>query len=313
MSSLRQLLKLGLVWGLVGYSAGYGVVQRVPTRIFPKFAEVPVFDTISGNILHHAGLDQDVYDLLAAYGCDSLSKWFSWRTGDNLCKWYVATFPDSIDVSALGDSLLKLDAIDVVDYDDTGFTRSPTMDWPPDDPGYDTSGGGLNDLFRLLNLDSALMVESGSPAVAISVYSDTFPFEWGHPDLISNLWINPAEDLNSNGTLEPWPSDSSYQGITGDFDGEDAPGDNDNLVDNIIGFPWDMELVRRADSLGSWHDTRSAGIAAAQSNTIGGLGACPECRLASMADGVSGEAEELNLIAQLDLGIRVFSRSFTGP
>lgn len=64
-------------------------------------------------------------------------------------------------------------------------------------------------------------------------------FDYSHPDLIDNIWVNPGEDLNDNGIV-----DSS------DFNGLDD--DNNGLVDDILG--WDFVTCDYFEKInGEWH------------------------------------------------------------
>lgn len=98
-----------------------------------------------------------------------------------------------------------------------------------------------------------------------------------HPDLVNNLWINTKEDLNKNGTFEPWQYNELRNGISGDLNGMDD--DNNGIVDDVIGYDFVNQLI---PNLGDWsspdpipndeydHGTAVSGvIAAEQYNGIG--------------------------------------------
>ncbi|GAB4336604.1 MAG: hypothetical protein Kow0037_18090 [Calditrichia bacterium] len=56
--------------------------------------------------------------------------------------------------------------------------------------------------------------------------------QWDHPDLIANIWVNPAEDIDGDGVVGDFGAPSSG----GDEDGID--NDGNGKVDDLIG--WDM-------------------------------------------------------------------------
>jgi subtilisin family serine protease/ligand-binding sensor domain-containing protein len=86
-----------------------------------------------------------------------------------------------------------------------------------------------------------------------------------HPDLWANQWVNPGEDLNGNGIIEPNEIDSidnDNNGYIDDFYGWDFVN-NDN-------HPWDD----------NGHGTHIAGIIAARdSNQIGVVGVAPRSKM----------------------------------
>lgn len=58
--------------------------------------------------------------------------------------------------------------------------------------------------------------------------------DWEHLDLINNLAVNDAEDINSTGRFEPWPSNEDINGISGDLNGIDE--DQNGYIDDVIGY-----------------------------------------------------------------------------
>jgi subtilisin family serine protease len=157
------------------------------------------------------------------------------------------------------------------------------------------------------NLEKVKAVEAwaitkGNPQVRIGIM-DT-GIDYTHPDLIPNLWINPAEDRNRNGTFEPWDfrerrNPTTFQldpnGITGDFDGIDQDGNG--YADDVIGYdftdqPFNIDHLNGASDYqfrdpdpfdDNSHGTACAGIvAAATNNTIGIAGIAPNCKLVAL-------------------------------
>lgn len=68
--------------------------------------------------------------------------------------------------------------------------------------------------------------------VIISLVDTGIDFD--HPDLKNSLWINEKEDLNKNGTFEPWSYLETRNGITGDLNGIDEDGNG--YADDVIGY-----------------------------------------------------------------------------
>jgi subtilisin family serine protease/photosystem II stability/assembly factor-like uncharacterized protein len=80
--------------------------------------------------------------------------------------------------------------------------------------------------FSRMNAVTGWGVAKGSPTVTIAdVDGGTY---WQHEDLVGNLWINSAEDINHNGVYDPSSSPA------GDQNGIDEDGDG--FVDDVIGW-----------------------------------------------------------------------------
>ncbi|MDH3890125.1 MAG: right-handed parallel beta-helix repeat-containing protein [candidate division Zixibacteria bacterium] len=276
-----------------------GEETRVNDRFFIKFASIPPFDTDTGDVLEHDSLDSDVYDLLNDYNCDSLKKWYSVLQNCNMAQWYTAFHSGRPELGNLEDTMLALGAIETVDYYDTGCVCEETS-WPPDDPDYKDN---QEFLFRFLNLDSAHMIETGDTSIIIAIYAGD-PYQWSHEDLKPNLWVHPGEDLNSNGTLEPWWDTLDSNGVYGDFDGLD--NDSDGFIDNLIGGYYSLDDIKEAETVGHFHETPSAGVAAAVDNFKGGRGACPDCRLAGWSRHQDADSVPEMLIRE---GVRILNKS----
>ncbi len=125
--------------------------------------------------------------------------------------------------------------------------------------------------------------------------------DWEHPDLRKQLWINPLEDLNGNGTFEAWPKSETRNGVSGDIDGND--NDGNGFVDDVIGFNF---VDQSAQNLGDWnardgfpydevgHGTSVAGVIGAEHDNgkgISGL-AYGSRVMALRAFDATGNAEE---------------------
>jgi len=152
---------------------------------------------------------------------------------------------------------------------------------------------------------------TGEPSVLLGVI-DT-GIQWDHPDLRDIIWVNEAEDLNDNGTLDSL-----------DLNGIDDDGNG--FVDDVIG--WDFTdappfpasgdyLVRDNDSYDEMgHGTTVAGIVFAEGNNqLGTAGVAHGCRLVCLRAGNSeGFLQEDDVAAailySLLMGVRVVNMSF---
>jgi serine protease len=110
-----------------------------------------------------------------------------------------------------------------------------------------------------MDSEAAWDFTSGSPNVPIA-FVDT-GLDWTHQDLKDNLWINTAEDANSNGQFDnsPYPA--------GDLNGVDDDGNG--KVDDIIG--WDFWGNDPDPQHLSGYGTKTAGVAVAATNNVWGV------------------------------------------
>ncbi|MBK9248986.1 MAG: S8 family serine peptidase [Ignavibacteria bacterium] len=144
-----------------------------------------------------------------------------------------------------------------------------------------------------------------------------------HPDLQNNLWVNSAEDINKNGTFEPYYFTENRNGLTGDLNGIDEEGNG--FVDDVIGYDFvDQLLVNIGDASvrdaipydEQGHGTSVSGIIGAEvNNTIGIAGIAYDCKLVSLrAFDATGNAEEDDIAAAIVYaalnGVRVLNMSF---
>lgn len=147
--------------------------------------------------------------------------------------------------------------------------------------------------------------------------------DFNHEDLKGNMWINNDEDLNNNGSFEPWFNDEQRNGVNGDFDGLD--NDGNGLADDVIGYDFvDQSFFNIGDASvrdplpfdEQGHGTQCAGIiAASANNNKGGTGIAPKSKLVSLrAFDASGNGEEDDIAAAIVYaalnGVHVLSMSF---
>lgn len=147
--------------------------------------------------------------------------------------------------------------------------------------------------------------------------------EWTHPDLIDALAISDAEDINRNGMFDPWSSDVTVGGVTGDLNGIDD--DDNGVVDDVIGYDFVDQSVRNLgddrdrdpvpfDEHG--HGTSVAGVIAATTNNkigIAGLAYGARVRVLRAFD-ATGNAEEDDIACAIVYaaltGVHILNMSF---
>lgn len=161
-------------------------------------------------------------------------------------------------------------------------------------------------------------IETGDEDIVIAIH-DT-GVDWDHPDLEDNIWINPGEDLNGNGIIDP-----------SDFN--DVDDDSNGFIDDIRGWdfvntskpvdPGEDGKVRDNDPMDfHGHGTHCSGIASAVTdNNIGIAGVCWNCsimpvRVGYKAYGGGGlidiDAAAAGLIYAADNGAHIISMSWGG-
>lgn len=130
--------------------------------------------------------------------------------------------------------------------------------------------------------------------------------DFTHPDLINQLSINPLEDINKNGTFEPWSVNEVRNGITGDLNGIDDDGNG--YIDDVIGYDF---VDENTAYFGDWadpdpipedeqgHGTSVAGVIAAEgNNNIGIIGLAYNSKILTARAFDIGGAGEADDIAQ---------------
>jgi len=122
----------------------------------------------------------------------------------------------------------------------------------PNDPLLDQQFG-----IRNVKADLSWKNETGVGSVIVAVI-DT-GVDWKHPDLQKLIWVNPGEDINSNGIAEQ-----------SDLNGKDDDGNG--FVDDIIGWDFWSNDNDPMDTHG--HGTSVAGIISADTNNGIGIAGC---------------------------------------
>lgn len=165
-------------------------------------------------------------------------------------------------------------------------------------------------------------ITRGSNAIKIGVIDTGLDYK--HPEFKGQLAINGLEDINGNGTFEPWAKTEIKNGKTGDFDGIDQDGNG--YADDVIGYDFTDEplnpiggdyLYQDADPADEQsHGTFVSGIIVAKAdNQIGGAGIAPNCKLVTLrAFDASGNGEDDDaaraIVYAADNGVNVLNLSF---
>jgi hypothetical protein len=165
-------------------------------------------------------------------------------------------------------------------------------------------------------------ISRGDPNVRIGVL-DT-GLDYLHPEFEGQIAINSLEDLNGNGTFEPWSNTLTRNGKTGDFNGIDEDGNG--FVDDVIGY--DFTDQPRSPFGGDYlledpnpfddnsHGTVVSGIIHARAdNQLGGAGLAPDCDLVvlrAFAANGAGEDDDIAraIIYAADNDIQILNFSF---
>lgn len=165
-------------------------------------------------------------------------------------------------------------------------------------------------------------ITKGDSTVKVGVIDTGLDFE--HPEFKRQIAINAGEDLNGNGTYEPWASTEVRNGLTGDFDGKDSDGNG--YTDDVVGY--DFTDQPRSPFGGDFlnddphpaddnrHGTLVAGVIHAKDNNrLGGTGLAPNTRLVVLrAFSASGQGEDDDIaraiIYAADNGVKVLNLSF---
>ncbi len=156
----------------------------------------------------------------------------------------------------------------------------------PDDPFLHSSGSWgqpYPDLWGLYRIRApeAWSISQGEGVVVAVV--DT-GLDYLHPDIADNVWVNPGEDLDGNGRVDPadWNGvDDDGNGFVDDLRGFDFANSVDADDDGRYDGPLDESDPDPFDDVG--HGTHVAGtIAAVADNGIGVAGVAPRARIMAL-------------------------------
>src|SRR5262245_22204611 len=124
-----------------------------------------------------------------------------------------------------------------VEYAEPNFTFTASILLIPSDPYYSSAGSwgqAYDDLWGLKKIQASLAwrYTTGSGVLVAVIDSGV---DYNHADIKSNIWVNPGEDLNHNGTIDAKDIngiDDDGNGFVDDFRGWDfINGDRDPIDD----------------------------------------------------------------------------------
>jgi beta propeller repeat protein len=194
------------------------------------------------------------------------------------------------------------------------------LDFVPDDPFLASSGSwgqGFRDLWGLdqIRAPEAWDRSLGEGVIVAVVDSGV---DYLHPDLADNSWVNPGEDLNGNGRVDP----DEWNGVDDDANG---------YVDDLRGFDFANSLDANEDGdfedAGDWsdndplddngHGTHVAGtVAAIANNGVGIAGVAPRAKIMALKGFPSAGSASIATLARamvyaVEHGARVINNSWS--
>ncbi len=156
-----------------------------------------------------------------------------------------------------------------------------TFETIPNDPDFDQQWA-----LEKIQAPAAWDIETGSLDVVIAII-DT-GVDWDHPDLAANIWINPGEDLNGNGVVDP----EEFNGVDDDGNGyvDDIRGYDFVSISSDSVYPGEDPGPPDNDPMDfDGHGTFCAGIAGAVTdNSIGVAGTAWNCKIMTVRAGYKG-------------------------
>ena len=189
---------------------------------------------------------------------------------------YTFYVDPSLDVGNFKDEFKSCKEVEYADYWDL-----PRPTYIPDDPAISSQWA----LTRISAFGAWDLIRGDTTTHVIISINDTGVY-WNHPDLSANIWVNPGEDYNNNGTFENYSSNSG-----GDLNGIDDDGNG--YVDDVVGYDvGDNPPDPNPEENSPTHGTHVAGCASeVADNAIGGAG--PGFRAKIQAVKITNDSDQL--------------------
>lgn len=226
--------------------------NRIPNKFIVRFDdESQYYNPVVENNAAVFGAPQ-LDNICRRFGVSNISKFVSFNpnpdvwTEIDLEKIFCVYISASSDLDA---AIQAFNSAPGVLYAEPVFIRK--VFFTPNDT-YFSQQWGLNNTHTQAEL--AWNYAQGNSAVKIAIVDSGMDMD--HPDLVGNLWVNPGEDLNGNGVVDPSDRnnlDDDANGYIDDFSGWDFMYDDNDPNDD-----WPAPE--------GGHGTHCAGIAAAQTN-----------------------------------------------
>ncbi|MFK7926032.1 MAG: S8 family serine peptidase [Bacteroidia bacterium] len=192
------------------------------------------------------------------------------------------------------------------------------MEETPDDPYFEKQWG-LSNLGQTggssgadIKISSHWNTNTGNKSVITGII-DT-GIDWGHEDLVDNIWQNLAEDFDGDGHTIEW-IDGIWQLDPGDLNNIDE--DNNGYTDDLIGWDFVNDDNNPFDDNG--HGTHVAGIVGAKGNNGKGIAGVSWTTqmMALKAFDAKGAGSVLSILPALEyarnMGARLTNNSWGGP
>ncbi len=275
----------------------------------PSFASTPNIEWIEGVVVlkidHHLYVDllgiepvtelgvENIDDYLNEIGVTSITHRFQTarppvRNGVDLRPIYEIYYSESTTVPEVCD---RLEEFTGVEYACPAVIYQTFYEY--NDP---RRGEQYN--MDLIRASEAHDITTGSREVVIAI-SDTGILP-DHPDIAANLWVNPGEDLNSNGVID-------------NNERNNQDDDRDGKVDDFYG--WDLVQNDNAPQDSYGHGTHVAGIAAAVTNNeagISSIGHNSSLMIVRCGSGPNIEMPYQSLVYAVDAGADIINCSWGG-
>jgi serine protease len=164
---------------------------------------------------------------------------------------YTFTLTDGLDAASL---LADFSADPHIELAELCYLPKPS--YTPNDPRY-----GDQWYLPFTHADQAWDIVRGDTTRHAIIAVDDSEVRWDHPDLATNIWVNPGEDINHNGVFDQ-----------GDLNGVDD--DENGFVDDVVGYDFGDNDYNTIDDNNA-HGTPVAGAASAATDNgllIAGMG-----------------------------------------